>query len=299
MEEEVRSALGHEFERPAAVAPPILDSSPSTLPGSVSATDKTPPSPTPTGLLPRNVLLNVGEACNDNRLPRPDDRLIARIIQTFTNNDAQLMALLKSFTYHQLYLAREISADGSTLGTHFQEWEVLYGDRGERVFREIACTPDTLKTAHVLEGTSKKMEHLQPLAFPPENSANHVFQYVDHVALDQIHAYKFQVTPRNLEKGKFRFSGFIWVEDRSLQIVKAEGNEAPGIERGMFTWTIFPHFVTFRSQLSGGLWFPTLAVGESTINGVRIHSLSKYFGYQRFQAESHLTPIIDEKKEGN
>ena len=84
------------------------------------------------------------------------------------------------------------------------------------------------------------MEHLEPLAFPPDDSANHVFQYIDHVTLDQIHAYKFQVTPKTLEKGKLHFSGFIWVEDRSLQIVKAEGNEAPAIERGLFTWTIFP-----------------------------------------------------------
>jgi len=299
MEEDVRSALEQEFQRSAPGARPELGSASSPLPGPASTIGRTLPFPAPSGLALVAPLFNIGQVCNDHQRPAPDERLLARIVSTFADNDAQLEALLRNYTYHQLLLAKEIEFDGSVQGTHFQEWEILYGDHGERVFREVACTPDTLKKVHVLAGTSKNMEHIQPLTFPPEVAANHIFQYIDHVALDQIHAYKFQVTPRNLQKGKFHFSGFIWVEDRSLQIVKAEGGESPAVERGMFTWTIFPHFVTFRSQLNGGLWFPTLTVGESTINGLRFHVLIKYFDYQRFQAESHLTPIIDEKKEGD
>jgi hypothetical protein len=269
------------------------------VPGPTSATGKTLPSPVASALAPPHRLLNIGQVCQGNRLPTPDGRLIARIVTAFTNNDAQLEALLRNYTYHQLYLAREIDFDGSVQGTHFQEWDIVYDDHGEPISREIAHTPDTLNKVHVPPETSKNMEHLQPLAFPPHDSANHVFQYLDHVALDQIHAYKFRVAPKTLEKGKFHFSGFIWVEDRSLQIVKAEGNEDPGIVSGMFTWTIFPHFVTFRSQLDGGLWFPTLTVSECTVNGVRFHGVIKYFDYRRFQAESHATPVLDEKKEGD
>jgi hypothetical protein len=299
MEEDVRSALEQEFQRSAHVAEAKLNSAPSTVPNPTSTTDKTPTSPTPSGPASGDPLINIGRPCNDSRLPAPDERLVGKIVGTFTNNDAQLEALLKNYTYHQLLLARELDLDGSVRGTHFQEWDILFDDHGERIFREIACSPDTLKRIHIPPGVSKKMEHIQPLTFPPDERDNHIFEYIDHVALDQIHAYKFQVQPRVLEKGKFHFSGFIWVEDRSLQIVKAEGNEAPAIESGVFTWTVYPHFVTFRSQLNGRLWFPTLSVSECTINGRRFHTVIKYFDYRRFQSESRLTPILDEKKEGD
>ena len=111
------------------------------------------------------------------------------------------------------------------------------------------------------------MEPGEALTFLPQDRDEYTFRYVDHVALDEIRAYKLSVEPKEVEAGKVYFKGTIWVEDRSLHIVKAEGDRVPSFEQGVFGWRFYPHYVTFRSQSDGRFWLPTLTVSDGMANG--------------------------------
>jgi hypothetical protein len=131
----------------------------------------------------------------------------------------------------------------------------------------------------------------QALTFLPKDKDDYKFRYIDHVVLDEIGAYELSVEPKKVETGKVYFKGVIWVEDRSLQIVKAEGDRIPSYEQGVFGWRFYPHYVTFRSQSDGRYWLPSLTVSEGMAEGIRLNSVIKYFNYKRFGSETVLTPV--------
>ena len=292
LDDDIRAALEQEFRRTANNPQAGLGSTPGAGPDSPAAPgNSTIPLP-PSGPEPGRVSIRV-EVCGYKRPPAPDERLVARIVERLTNNDARLQNLLKSYTFHTSILARKMDPTGAVLGSYYGEWDVMFSDRGERMSHEIAKSPDTTNQGvHLLK--SSKMEPGEALMFLPQDRDEYAFRCVDHVALDEIGAYKLSVEPKEVEAGKVYFKGTIWVEDRSLQIVKADGDRVPSFEHGFFGWRFYPHYVTFRSQTGGRFWLPTLTVSDGMADGVRVNSVIKYFEYRRFGSESVLTPVPDD-----
>jgi hypothetical protein len=292
LEENVRAALEQ------ALRETRLDSQPGFRSPQSTGPDSTPtPGQGAASLLPRGPGFDsVGikiEACGQKRLAAPDERLLSTIVERLTNNDARLEHLLKSYTFHTSILARKMDPSGTVLGSYYGEWDVMFTDRGKRISHQVANSPDTTDgSVHLLRGA--KMEPGQALTFLPEDRNDYTFRYVDHVVIDEIGAYQLSVAPKKVEGGKVYFKGMIWVEDRSLQIVKAEGNRVPSFEQGSFGWRFYPRYVTFRSQSDGRFWLPTLTVSEGMANGIRLNSVIKYFAYHRFGSESTLLPIPDD-----
>jgi len=205
IQENVRAALDQEFRRSAHTALLGLDSAHRTGSDPTPNSDESLPSlmPKAPGLDDQGIRI---EVCAYRRFPAPDERLVRRIVERLTNNDDRLEGLLKRYTYHQSLLARQINSDGSVVGTHYQEWDILFDDHGRRIFRELDRSPDSLGKVRLLSSTTKTMDDIQPLVFLPEDRNDYVFNYIDHVALDEITAYQLSVQPRKVERGKPRWS---------------------------------------------------------------------------------------------
>jgi len=219
--------------------------------------------------------------CSGAPLATPDKRLVKDIITAFFERDAELNALLNTYTYHQSMNVKELLADGQVRGRHYQEWDVLFDDNGHRLARQTAALPDTLVAIHLNSNPSELFEQTRPLAFPLESRSEYAFAYLDHLRLDAVSAYKFSVVPISSDKRHLRFSGTIWIEDQDLALIKADGVMVPD-SLGRLRFWAEPHFVDFRSQLDGKHWFPVLTVGEIVINDERFHQAIKYSDYKRF-----------------
>lgn len=232
-------------------------------------------------------------ACASTALAAPDQRLSTEVIDAFLQSDRELNSLLNRYTYHESFNAKEIMPNGQVSGRHYQEWDVLFDDKGDRLERETAGQPDTMTTIYLSPSPSTLFQQTRPLAFPPESRSEYVFAYMDHVRLDEVSAYKFSVSPTVIDRRKLRFMGTIWIEDQDLALIKAEGVMVPDNMGLRYSW-VQPHFVDFRSQLDGQHWFPVLTIGEISINGVRLHQAVKYSNYKRFGSTTKIKTLDPE-----
>ena len=89
------------------------------------------------------------------------------------------------------------------------------------------------------------------------------FTYVGRERVDELDTYVFDVGPKvmpNPKKSRERFfQGRIWIDDKDMQLVKAKGKGVPeGKQR-------FPTFETYREQVDGRYWFPTLTYADDSM----------------------------------
>lgn len=222
-------------------------------------------------------------------LPCPDAALVAKIIKEFARKDQQFIEARKNYAYHQSYRVKELDEKGNVVGTHQQEWDVVFGDRGERVARVTYAPADSLKRVFVPADDVFHMRNLQPLMFPPEDLPEYEINYLDHVRVDEITAYVFSVQPKKLKDGRVYFQGTIWVEDQDLEIVKAEGKNIPDMKKRKL---FFPHFTTYREQVDGKYWFPTVTIADYILHSsqgpLHAKSIIEYSGYKRFRTEVRI-----------
>jgi hypothetical protein len=72
-----------------------------------------------------------------------------------------------------------------------------------------------------------------------------------------------------------------------------EGQAVPQIHRTKEE-NLFPHFTTVRTKV-GDYWFPQLTAADDTLyfrtGPQRIKMTIRYSNYQRFGAESKITPV--------
>jgi len=292
LEDDVRAALGQECQQTRTLGGSAPVSPCSDLPFGQTLTIGT-------NLLRGSefepVVLGISiQACTQKGLPTPDEPALRRIVERLTDNDARLENLLKNYTFHASILARSMDGGGAIRGSFYGEWDVMFSDRGKRFCRAVTNSADTIGQSVKLLRSSKIEPH-RPLMFLPEDRADYTFRYVEHVTLDEVSVYKLVVEPKTVEKGRTYFRGVLWVEDRSIQIVKAEGDRVPSFQRGAFGWQFYPHYVTFRSQNDGRFWLPTFTVADGVANGIRVNLFTKYFNYRRFGAQVVLHPALGDK----
>jgi hypothetical protein len=98
-----------------------------------------------------------------------------------------------------------------------------------------------------------------------------------------------------MEKDERYFQGRVWVDDKDMQIVKSYGKAVPDILKKN-NENIFPHFTTYRENISGPYWFPTYTHADDTLNftsgGVHIRMTVKYTNYKKFGSTIKIgTPV--------
>ena len=148
---------------------------------------------------------------------------------------------------------------------------------------------------------------MQPFVLTTTELPKYNIKYVDHVPLDELTTYVFDVAPKTIEKNQRYFQGRIWVEDKDLEIVKTDGKAVPDIRKKGGEENVFPRFETFRENIEGHYWFPTYTRSNDVLRfssgDVPIRMTVKYENYKRFgvtikigAAKEAQTPAPDQKK---
>jgi hypothetical protein len=107
----------------------------------------------------------------------------------------------------------------------------------------------------------------------------------------------FDVSPKQIEKGKRYLLGRIWVDSTDLQIVVTNGRMVPDDTR-KGSEDLHPPFMTWRQQVDGHYWFPVYTKGEGVLHfsggsgylaqDVHMRDTIKYTGYKRFGSTSKI-----------
>jgi len=226
-------------------------------------------------------------------LPDPPPPLVAKIIREFARRDKEYLDARRNYAYHQLYRVRELDDSGNVVGTHHQEWDIVFDDRGRQVTRETCPTSDTLQRLWLLSDDVRYLRYIQPTAFLPEELPDYDFSYLGHVKIDEITAYMFSVRAKVIDKHQPHFQGTIWVEDRDLQVVKTKGTLVPDPKPGK---VVFFPFTEYREQLGGKYWFPTVTLVDDIIDfqsgPIHVKALIKCSDYRQFKSQSRIIPVM-------
>ena len=232
-------------------------------------------------------------------LADPSAARIQEIIQAFAAREKLFKQARENYTWHQINKVQTLDADGGVTGSYEQDWDILFDGNGHRIERVTYAPENTLKGLIVTEQDIDSFRNVQPFVLTSDDLPEYEVKYLGHVHVDYITAYVFSIRPVEIKKGKQYFKGVIWVDDRDLQIVKAEGKPVPELNN-KHGQNLFPRFTTWRQQIDGKYWFPTFTMANDTLyfdqGPIRIKEIIKYTDYKQFKSKvkiSPATPITD------
>ncbi len=233
-------------------------------------------------------------------LKDPSPERIQQIIQAFAAKEQQFKVARDNYAYHQINKVETLNADGNVDGTWEQDWDILFNDQGKRIEHVTYAPVPTLTRLMVTQQDLDAFRSIQPFVLTTSQLPEYDIQYMGHVRVDYITAYVFSVRPKEIKKGEQYFKGVVWVDDRDLQIVKAQGRNVPEL-KSKHGENLFPHFTTWRQQIDGKYWFPTYTMADDTLyfdqGPVHIREIVRYTDYKQFRSSSRILSVAPDSEQ--
>ena len=227
-----------------------------------------------------------GGAAPQNSALGPPTMPIDEIVQKFAAREAEFKIERDNFTYTQTFTIQTLDSSRRPDGEYTRTSEVVFTPAGKRYEKYTFAPAPTLERISLSQQDLDDLEHVQPFVLTATELPKYNIKYVDHVQLDELTTYVFDVAPKTIEKNQRYFQGRIWVEDKDLEIVKTDGKAVPDIRKKGGEENVFPRFETFRENVEGHFWFPTYTRSNDVLhfsNGdIPIRMVVKYENYKRF-----------------
>jgi hypothetical protein len=222
-----------------------------------------------------------------------------QIIQKVSQHESEFRKERDNYTYTQTFVMQTVDFDGYPDGEYRMTSDILFTPDGKR-YEKITYAPvDTLKRLWMSQQDFNDLKNIQPFVLTTEDLPQYNVTYVGRQVIDELHTYVFDVAPKKMEKNERYFQGRVWVEDKDLQIVKSYGKAVPDIIKKN-SENIFPHFETYRENISGLYWFPTYTHADDTLHftsgGVHIRMTVKYANYKRFGSSIKIGAPVELKQ---
>ncbi len=240
----------------------------------------------------------------------PPTMPIEEVVQKFAAQEAEFKIERDNFTYTQTFTIQTLDATHRPDGEYTMSSEIVFTPTGKRYEHVTYAPAPTLERISLSQQDLDDLEHVQPFVLTTTELPKYNITYVDHVPLDALTTYVFDVAPKTIEKNQRYFQGRIWVEDKDLQVVKTDGKAVPDIRKKNGDENVFPRFETFRENIEGHYWFPTYTRSNDVLHfrdqDVPIRMTVKYENYKRFgvtvkigqakETQQQQPPAQDEKK---
>lgn len=218
-----------------------------------------------------------------------------QIIEKFSQHESEFRKERENYTYTQTFVMQTVDLDGYPDGEYRLTSDILFTPDGKRYEKVTYAPQPTLTKLQLTKQDLDDLKNIQPFVLTTEELPKYNITYVGRQVIDELHTYVFDVAPKKLEKDQRYFQGRVWVDDKDLQIVKSYGKAVPDIIKKN-NENIFPHFETYRENITGPYWFPTYTHADDVLHftsgGVRIRMTVKYANYKRFGSTFKIgTPV--------
>jgi hypothetical protein len=247
---------------------------------------------------PDRSLEKVKIDANGAPLPLP----VEEIIRKFAAKESDFRVARGDYTYTQTVLVEDLGNYGDKIGEYRVVSDIIFTPEGKRFEKITFAPPNSLKSIGMTPEDEKDIANVFPFVLSTEDLPKYDLDYLGRQAVDEIGTYVFSIRPKRIEPGQRYFQGTVWVDDRDLQIVKSFGKSVPdNPKKG--PENLFPMFETWREQIDGKYWFPTLTRALDTLHfksgDVRIRISVRYTNYKRFKSTSRIIsaePVKPEEK---
>lgn len=221
----------------------------------------------------------------------PTEPELERIIEKFAAKESEFLQARERYTYRQTVRVEDFDGGGTPGGRYDLVSDIIFTSNGKRTERIVRAPVSTIKFVQFSPEDEQDIRSVQPFVLNTKELPKYFVRYLGRERLDEIDTLAFAVKPRELVPGERYFSGIAWVDEQDLQIVKTYGRATGKLKRG--NDQRFPKFETFREQVDGKYWFPSLTRADDTLyfedSVVRLKMRVKYEDYKQFKGESTIT----------
>jgi hypothetical protein len=220
-----------------------------------------------------------------------------QIIQKFAAKETEFQDALDHYTYRRMAKVEEVDDDNKVSGEWYQVTDVIFDPSGRRTEHVVYAPENTLKQVIMTPSDMSDIQQGYPFVLTTADVGLYNIKYVGKQKVDEVDCYVFDVSPKQIEKGKRYLDGRIWVDSEELQIVVTNGRMVPDDTRKNHQ-DLHPPFMTWRQQIDGHYWFPVYTRAEGILhfaggNGymsqdVHIRDIIKYTDYKRFGSTSTI-----------
>lgn len=219
------------------------------------------------------------------------------IIRQFAEKESQFQEALNHYTYRRVAKVQTLNDDNKVDGEWYQVDDVIFDPSGKRTEKTVYAPESTLQRVMMSPSDLQDIQRGYPFVLTKEAIPEYDVKYVGRQKVDEIDCYVFDVSPKQIQKGKRYLLGRIWVDSTDLQIVVTNGRMVPDDTR-KGSEDLHPPFMTWRAQVDGHYWFPVYTKGEGILHfaggrgymgeDVHIRDIIKYTDYKRFGSESRI-----------
>jgi hypothetical protein len=219
------------------------------------------------------------------------------IIHKFAAKETEFQEALNHYTYRRVAKVQTVDDDNKVDGEYYEVDDVIFDSQGKRTEKVVFAPGSTLQRVMMSPSDFQDIQHGYPFVLTSQDIGAYNVKYVGRQKVDEVDCYVFEVSPKQIEKGKRYLDGRIWVDATDLQIVVTNGRMVPDDTR-KGKEDLHPPFMTWREQVDGHYWFPVYTKGEGELhfsggNGymaedVHIRDIIKYTDYKRFGSSSKI-----------
>ncbi|MDR3763420.1 MAG: hypothetical protein P4M01_04920 [Acidobacteriota bacterium] len=214
------------------------------------------------------------------------------LIQKFAAKEKAFKTAREQYTWTQTVRVQTLEGN-SVDGEYMQVFDVVFDERGRRLQNIKYAPQNTLSRIEMTQEDLDDIEKRMPFTMTSDDVGLYNVLYLGQQQEDELNCYVFDISPKQMEKGKRYFEGRIWVDDHDYQIVKTYGKNVPDLRKPKKgEENLFPRFTTWREQVDGAYWFPTYTKVDDTLHftmeDVHIRQVVKYENYKRFGAKTRV-----------
>ncbi|MCL5287693.1 MAG: hypothetical protein M1453_06835 [Acidobacteria bacterium] len=224
---------------------------------------------------------------NGAPLPVP----VTEIIRQFAAKESEFRVARGEYTYTQTVLVEDLGSYGDKIGEYRVVSDIVFTPEGKRYEKITYAPPSSLQSFSMSPEDEQDIANLFPFVLGTEDLPKYDLEYLGRQQIDEIGTYVFSIRPKKMVPGQRYFQGTVWVDDRDLQIVKTFGKSVPDL-RKKDREDLFPQFETWREQIDGKYWFPTLTRALDTLHFTsgdkRIKISVRYTNYKRFKSTTRI-----------
>lgn len=221
-----------------------------------------------------------------------------QIIKDFAAKETEYRDALSHYTYRRTAKVETIDDDTNKPdGEWYEVDDVIFTPDGHRTEKTVYAPESTLQRVIMTPSDMQDIQHGYQFVLTTADIPEYDVKYVGRQKVDEVQCYVFDVSPKEIKKGKRYLLGRIWVDAKDLQIVVTDGRMVPdGTKHG--NEDLHPPFMTWRQQIDGHYWFPVYTRGEGVLHfsgghgymgeDVHIRDIVKYSDYKRFGSTSTI-----------
>ncbi len=219
------------------------------------------------------------------------------IIKQFAAKESEFQDALNHYTYRRVARVQTVDDDNKVDGEYYEVDDVIFDPSGKRTEKVVYAPASTLQRVMMSPSDLQDIQHGYPFVLTSQDVSQYNIKYAGKQKVDEVDCYVFDVSPKQIEKGKRYLDGRIWVDATDLQIVVTDGRMVPDDTR-KGKEDLHPPFMTWREQVDGHYWFPVYTKGEGVLHfaggsgylaqDVHIRDVIKYTDYKRFGSTSKI-----------